>query len=373
MSNVPAKKEMATVATAIEAMKDKFAAVLPKHLPAERLVRVALMAVQNNPKLLECNRNSLYSALLTSAQLGLEPDGVMGQAYLVPFKGKVTFIPGYKGLITLARNSGEVVSIHAHEVRENDEFEWAYGLNERLEHRPARGNRGEIIYYYAYATFKDGGYIFEVMSKEEVLAIRNQSAGWQSAVKYNSTDKSPWTTHEVEMGRKTLIRRLVKYMPLDVQKASSAGSNYEAGEQEVDFKDMVDVTPPEEEEKPEEETTALEEFTKDEPEPEPEPEAEEIEHTVEGYQEALEGGEGEPDLPMEYLPPADRDKEPVKAMEKRARNLEKHLLAADSDVQRESLMNASMGMDLIVKLGLKGRASLVERLKKAAKIPGNTY
>src|SRR5581483_7497984 len=129
-------------------MKPQLEMALPRHLTAERLLRVAMTAVQNTPKLLECDRTSLYAAVMTCAQLGLEPDGVLGQAYLVPFAGRVQFIPGYKGLITLARNSGDVVSISAHEVCKNDRFFYSFGLNERCEHVPADGDRGEVTHFY---------------------------------------------------------------------------------------------------------------------------------------------------------------------------------------------------------------------------------
>ncbi len=124
MSNQVAtiKEQVKTVGAALEQMKPQLQAALPKHITPERLVRVALSAIQNTPKLLECDRNSLFRAVLTSAQLGLEPDGILGQAYLIPFAGKVQFIPGYKGLIDLARRSGEVLNIIAKEVYKNDEF-----------------------------------------------------------------------------------------------------------------------------------------------------------------------------------------------------------------------------------------------------------
>lgn len=217
----------------LERLKPQMAMALPKHLTPERLVRVTMTAVQANPKLLECDRNSFFAAVMSCAALGLEPDGVLGQAYLVPFAGKVQFIPGYKGLISLARNSGEVLSIEAHEVRERDHFAYEFGLNQKLEHRPARGDRGEIIYFYAIARFKDGGYHWDVMTVEEVQAIRDNSSGYKSAVavskKYNKPINSPWENHFVEMGKKTAIRRIAKYLPMSVQKAAALADSYDAG------------------------------------------------------------------------------------------------------------------------------------------------
>lgn len=224
-----AVKPADSVRFALEKMKPQMAMALPKHITPERMLRVTMTAVQNTPKLLECDRTSLFSAVMLCCQLGLEPDGVLGQAYLIPFAGRVQFIPGYKGLITLARNSGDVVSIAAHEVREKDHFEYEFGLNEKLEHKPARGERGEITYFYAIARFKDGGYHWDVMTREEVLAIRDKSSGWQSAVKFKKTASSPWEAHFPEMGKKTVIRRIAKYLPMSVQKAAAIDAAYESG------------------------------------------------------------------------------------------------------------------------------------------------
>jgi len=226
---VAKQTEAESVRAALEKMKPQFAMALPKHLTPDRLLRVAMTAIQNTPKLLECDRTSLFSAIMTCAQLGLEPDGVLGQAYLVPFAGKVQFIPGYKGLISLARNSGDVVSIAAHEVCKNDHFVFAFGLDEKLEHVPARGDRGEIEYFYAIARFKDGGRHWDVMTRAEVEIVRNRSAGWQSAVKFNKQDRSPWSTDFAEMGKKTVIRRIAKYLPMSVQKAAALADSYDSG------------------------------------------------------------------------------------------------------------------------------------------------
>lgn len=230
--NAPAQaRPIDTVRAALERMQPQLKMALPKHLTPDRLVRVALTAVQNTPKLLECDRTSLYAAIMTCAQLGLEPDGVLGQAYLIPYGDKVQFIPGYKGLISLARNSGEVVSIGAHEVCERDEFRFAFGLREDLHHVPARGDRGEITHFYAIARFRDGGHHWDVMTREEVDTIRDNSQGYRTAKRFarNNVINSPWAQHYVEMGKKTAIRRIAKYLPLSVQKASAMADAYDAG------------------------------------------------------------------------------------------------------------------------------------------------
>ena len=219
----------------LDRMMPQMKLALPKHLTPERLVRVVMTSVQNNPKLLECDRNSFLSAVMTCAQLGLEPDGVLGQAYLIPFKVqgqmRCQFIPGYKGLIALARNSGDVTSIQAQAVHANDDFVYRFGLNETLDHTPAAGDRGEITHFYAIAKFKDGGYHWDVMSVSEIEAIRDASQGYSAAKRFakNGVVNSPWVSHFAEMGKKTMIRRIAKYLPMDVQKAAFIADSYDRG------------------------------------------------------------------------------------------------------------------------------------------------
>lgn len=219
----PAQKNE-TVQEALNKMKGQFAMVLPKHLTPERLCRVALNACHATPKLLQCERKTLFSALMRAAQLGLEPDGVLGQAYLIPFKRnfkvgnewqsvmEVQFIVGYKGLIDLARRSGDVSNIIAKEVYANDEFTIDWSQEIPFVHKPKMdGERGEVKYFWALARFKDGGFHWDYMSVAEIEAIRDKGNGAKNAV---------WTDHFIEMGKKTMIRRIAKYLPMSVQKAA---------------------------------------------------------------------------------------------------------------------------------------------------------
>ncbi len=230
------KAKAGDVRNTLMALRPQLEMALPKHLTPDRLVRVVMSAVQNNPKLLECERTSFLSAIMTCAQLGLEPDGVLGQAYLIPFKVrnvmKCQFIPGYKGLISLARNSGEVSSIMAQAVYEKDHFDYAFGLNERLDHKPYEGDdRGEITHFWAIAKFKDGGCHWDVMTTSQVNRIRDNSQGYKTAKAFpkNGVIRSPWVDHYEEMGKKTAIRRIAKYLPMDVQKAAYIADSYDTG------------------------------------------------------------------------------------------------------------------------------------------------
>jgi recombination protein RecT len=188
----------------------EIAKMLPKHLNAERLMKVAQIAATTTPALAKCDVASLVGAIGQCAQMGLEPNTVLGHAYLVPFNTKrkdanggerwvnsVQVIIGYKGLIDLARRSGQIVSIAAHEVCEADRFELVYGLDEKLNHTPAIGERGEVIGFYAVAKLKDGGHCFEFMSRHQVETIRDGSQGFQQAVKYKKEGAHPWSAHFV--------------------------------------------------------------------------------------------------------------------------------------------------------------------------------
>ena len=214
----------------LELMKPRLATALPSPQDADRLLRVVIAVLQTTPALLDCDRASLYGAVMTCAQLGLEPDGVLGQAWLVPSRGKVQLVPGYRGFIALARNSGLVTSINAQAVHRNDHFDYAYGLNERLEHVPAGGDRGEITHFYAYARFKDGGHHFDVMSRSEVDAVR---AG--------QSENFAWVSGYAEMGKTTVIRRISEYLPPTVRKAAALADLHEAGKHAAldDFGEIV--------------------------------------------------------------------------------------------------------------------------------------
>ena len=208
-------------------VKKQLAAALPKHLTPDRLARVALSAVQRVPKLLECDQKSFFSCIMACAALGLEPDGLLGQAYLIPFGTKCTVVPGYQGLMKLARQSGEIASIDAHPVRYGDVFEYRYGADPYIKHVPAERpfspsegwakdwKPGTITHFYAVAKLKDGSVSFVVMPSWEVDEIRDGSQGYQASKKFGSS--SPWDTDYDRMGCKTAIRRLCKYLPASVE------------------------------------------------------------------------------------------------------------------------------------------------------------
>ncbi|SFO83314.1 recombination protein RecT [Amycolatopsis arida] len=173
-------------------------------LNPERFTRVALTVIRQSADLQRCRPESLLGALMTSAQLGLEP-GPLGEAYLVPYGDQVTFIPGYRGLIKLAWQSGQLRHISARVVHEGDRFSYSYGLHPDLIHQPTRGDRGPITDVYAAATLIDGGVEFEVLDVATVETIRARSRAGR---------KGPWVTDWEAMARKTAIRQLAKWLPM---------------------------------------------------------------------------------------------------------------------------------------------------------------
>lgn len=189
---------------------------LPSMVSSERFQRVALTAFSNNTKLQQCDPMSFIAAMMQSAQLGLEPNTPLGQAYLIPYGKQVQFQIGYKGLLELAQRSGKIKTLYAHEVRENDTFDIDYGLNQTLTHKPLlKGDRGEVIGYYAVYHLDTGGNSFIFMTKDEVL---------EYAKRFSKTYNSgPWQTDFDAMAKKTVIKQLLKYAPLSIelQKATS--------------------------------------------------------------------------------------------------------------------------------------------------------
>ncbi|MFC4161980.1 recombinase RecT [Chitinimonas lacunae] len=214
-----------------ESQRGAITAVLPKHLDADRMLKIALGALRTTPKLMSARTDSLLGAVIQCAQLGLEPNTPLGHAYLIPFDNRtkgiteVQIVFGYKGLIDLARRSGQVVSIAAHEVCEKDEFDYRYGLDEKLDHKPALGDRGPVIAFYAVAKLVGGGHAFEVMSRRQVEDIRDASQNYKFA---RDKLKSVWGQHFEEMGRKTVLRRLFKYLPVSIELATAANLDGQA-------------------------------------------------------------------------------------------------------------------------------------------------
>lgn len=197
-----------TIFDVIQAGAKQFATALPKHINSDRFVRIAITTIRQNPKLAQCNQESLLGALMVSAQLGLEP-GVLGQCYLIPYGRECQFQIGYKGMIELLRRSGQLKDIYAYSVYENDEFEMTYGLNRDLKHKPNLQDRGNFIGCYCVAVLKDDARAFEYMTKEEIEA---------HGKKFSKTyGNGPWKTDFEAMAHKTVVKKMLKWLPVSVE------------------------------------------------------------------------------------------------------------------------------------------------------------
>lgn len=206
---------------------------LPAHMSAERFTRMALNLISKNRDLLNCDRDALFLALLNVAGIGLDPDNGLGLAYILPHRngktGKTdpTIIIGYRGMLELARRSDKVLSIHAFEVRENDPFKIILGMHPEIQHsidwtKP----RGNVIGFYAVAEIRDGSPQMAIMQLDEVTAIKNRS-------KSGGSSYSPWATDFVEMGKKTVLRRLFKLLPASTEIVRQINEI----ESDIDFQD----------------------------------------------------------------------------------------------------------------------------------------
>lgn len=189
--------------------KAQLMAALPKHMTADRMTRLALTEFRKNPELQNCDPLSVFAALIQCSQLGLEPGTGLGECYLIPYRNNKTgrvdcqMIPGYRGLIKLVLQTGKVTKLVARAVHEGDDFDYAFGLQERLDHVPSQGRRGPLTHVYAVATLADGEHHFEVMTKAEVDAVAARSRNANPV----------WKTDFEEMAKKTVIRRIFKVLP----------------------------------------------------------------------------------------------------------------------------------------------------------------
>lgn len=223
----------------------QMALALPKSLTPERLTRIVMSECRKTPALLNCSKTSFYGCVLQCAQLGLEPGSALGHCYLIPYERSIKdgnnwkkipecqLIIGYRGMIDLARRSGQIVSISAHCVHEADEFHYEFGLHEDCRHVPAAmADRGPVTHVYAVARLVGGGFQFDVMSRAEIEAVRSQSKAGKNG---------PWVTHWEEMAKKTVIRRLFKLLPVSIeaQRAVEVDEKSDRGEA-VSASDVID-------------------------------------------------------------------------------------------------------------------------------------
>lgn len=203
-----------TLQERIKAMAKQFEAALPKTITPERMMRIVLTTIRQNPKLAACPEQSFFGAVLTALQLGLEPNTPLGQCYIIPYAGEINFQMGYQGLLELAYRSNKYRRIDAEVVYEGDKFEFCYGLNAFLKHKPC-GKRENPTHVYALYELVNGGQSFKVWTWDAVI-----QHGKVYSKSYDSSF-SPWASKNIEtvesMAKKTLLINLLKYAPRSVE------------------------------------------------------------------------------------------------------------------------------------------------------------
>lgn len=217
VAKTPVDKVAALLAS--PSMQAQIKAALPRHMTPERLARIVTTEIRKVPKLAECTPVSFFGAVIQCAQLGLEPGNALGHAYLLPYGKDVQLIIGYRGMIDLARRSGQIVSIDARAVYEGDRFECRLGLDPHIEHEPDwtnpnRTQGDKLQFVYAVAKLKDGGIQFDVMSRAEIEGIRARS---------KAGNGGPWKTDYQAMALKTVVRRLFKFLPVSIEMQTAVG------------------------------------------------------------------------------------------------------------------------------------------------------
>lgn len=234
--NKPATSKQDTVRGLLMSMKGEIQNALPSYLPVDKFVRTALTAINSNPKLANCTQQSLLAAIMNSAQLGLEFNTPLGEAYLIPYENKktgittVNFQIGYQGLLKLAYNTKQFKRITAREVKENEDFAINYGTGE-ISHKPClTGGSGDVLGYYAIYQTKDGGQDVFYMSKTDA-----ERYGRKFSKSFNYND-SPWQTNFDSMAKKSCLIQVLKYAPKAIE---SQGLTQAMAFDNANFKDSV--------------------------------------------------------------------------------------------------------------------------------------
>lgn len=214
-------QKQVTLSGMLEQYKGEIARALPRQVQPERMLRIAMTSARKNPELLECSPESFLGAVIQSAQLGLEPDTPMGHAALVPRfnkktgKKEVHFMPMYRGLMDLVHRGANHPIMDPVAVYDGDHFKYSKGLNPSLEHEPMpRKGHEKLSHAYCVAGFSDGRKVFRVMTRAEVEACRARA---------KSKEFSPWQTDYEAMALKTVIRQIVKYLPMSAELQMAIG------------------------------------------------------------------------------------------------------------------------------------------------------
>lgn len=205
---------VATFSKTLERMKPQMALALPKHMSADRMARLALTAFSSNKDLQQCSTDSILASLMTATQLGLEP-GINGQGYLIPYKGKCTFVPGWKGLVDLVSRAGRA-TVWTGAVYLGDQFDYQLGDEPYCRHKPGDGGE-KFTHVYAIGRVKDAEMpVIEVWTRGKVEKHLNQ---------YNKVGGRHYALageNNFEMyARKVALLQVLKYMPSSIELANA--------------------------------------------------------------------------------------------------------------------------------------------------------
>ncbi len=269
-------EKVKSLRTMLEQASPRFAAVAAKHLKVDRMVKLLLAAGMRTPAIYDCTQESVLAFCMKCSETGLEPIGA-GGAWPIPYGKTLTFIPDYRGLVNCAKRGDCIKDAYAEVVREKDQFDYALGMEPRLVHVPARGDRGDLEAAYCIIVFTDDTKRFVVMDKSDVQAIKTRS---------KAASSGPWKTDEAEMWKKTVVRRAMKPFAgaspeLDAAIAADdkAGMVIEVKEpiaapKALKEEDNIDLTPSDTAQEPAKEATVNPEPTsqQDAPKSEPMPE-----------------------------------------------------------------------------------------------------
>lgn len=190
--------------------KKRLLDALPKHLTPERMIRIAVTEYNRSAALRNCDPMSFVSAIMESAQLGLEPASSLHYAYLVPYAGQVKLMIGYRGFVALVRRHPDIKNFWAHAAHEGDEFSYRLGLNPDIQHEP-KGLSENLTHVYGVVVFKDGSTEFQVMTRAQVEKVRDR---FSRKDKKTGKHSEAWLDSFDEMAKKTVIRRMVKTLPM---------------------------------------------------------------------------------------------------------------------------------------------------------------
>lgn len=227
----PSTLKETSMSDLIQQMLPQIKAATDGIMAPDRFARIALSTYNGNKEFWNCSKKSFLSAMMMSAQAGLEPNTCLGEAYLIPYKGKISFQLGYKGILALAYRTNQYKAIYAHEVYANDKFEYSYGLFKNLVHTPADVPEGDPVYYYAVYHLLNGGYDFQVWHRDKVL---------NHAKQYSKTfSRGPWQESFDEMAKKTVLLAALKLAPKSIE--LSKALNYDNTVKEEIKEDMSNV------------------------------------------------------------------------------------------------------------------------------------